>query len=265
MFGMLRSIFQYRQFISSSIRNDLIHRFAASKLGGLWSILNPLSQVLIYALILSNVLHSKLPGLVDNRYAYAMYLMAGLLGWNLFNEIITRCLTMFVSQGNLLKKVNFPRIVMPTILGGSCIVNNLLLFVVMAVIFFILGHHFTIQILWLIPLTLSVVVLAMGMGLILGILNVFIRDIGEVIPIIMQIWFWFTPIAYPVSIIPVRYRHLFKFNPMYSIINAYHQCLVYNNPISVKPLFLLGPIAFFILMFSLFLFRRAGPEMVDVL
>lgn len=264
MYSMLRSLIQYRQFIYSSIRNELIHRFAASKLGGLWSILNPLAQVLIYALILSNVLHAKLSG-IDSKYAYAIYLMAGLLAWNLFNELITRCLTLFVEQGNLLKKVNFPRIVLPTIVAGSCIINNILLFLVMLVIFVILGHHFNLMILWLIPMTLSVVLLGMGMGLILGIMNVFIRDIGQVIQIVLQIWFWLTPIVYPLTIIPPRYSRIMELNPMYTIINSYHQVIIYNRLPQINALAVITLLGAVIVIASLFLSRRAGPEMVDVL
>lgn len=264
MRGMLHSLVQYRQFIYSSIRNDLIHRFAASKLGGLWSILNPLSQVLIYALILSNVLHAKL-GSVDSKYAYAIYLMAGLLGWNLFNEILSQCLSLFVAQGNLLKKVNFPRIVLPTIVAGSCIVSNILLFLVMVVIFMILGHHFSLQILWLIPLTLIVVLFAMGAGLILGVMNVFVRDIGQVVPILLQVWFWLTPIVYPVTIIPSQYRYLLELNPMYAVIQGYQQVIMYNHTPDTSLLSIIAAIALALSLMSVFLFRRASPEMVDVL
>ena len=82
---MFRDLIQYRRFIFQSIYNELFSQFVRSKLGGLWVIINPLSQVLIYALILSNILAAKLPG-IDNKYAYAIYLMAGLLSWNLFRS-----------------------------------------------------------------------------------------------------------------------------------------------------------------------------------
>ena len=131
---MFRSLWQYRHFVLSSIYNDLFAQFARSKLGGLWVIINPLSQVLIYALILSNILSSKLPG-IDNKYAYAIYLMAGLLAWNLFSEIIGRCLNLFIAQANIMKKMSFPRITLPTIVVGSCMLNNLLLFISMLGIF----------------------------------------------------------------------------------------------------------------------------------
>ena len=264
MFGMFRSLWQYRYFVFSSIRNELVSRFARSKLGGLWMIISPLSQVLIYALILSNVLAAKLPG-IDNKYAYAVYLMAGLLAWNLFSEIISRCLTLFIEQGNLMKKMSFPRITLPTIVVGSCSLNNILLFISMAGIFAILGQQFSTIMLWLIPLTLIVIILAVGIGLILGVMNVFLRDVGQVFPIVLQIWFWFTPIVYPENIIPESYRHLLIYNPMYSIINAYHQVLVFNKIPDIDSLITVTAIAATSALFGLFLFRRASAEMVDVL
>lgn len=112
MSSMLRSLWQYRHFVLSSIRNEPKSRFARSKLGGMWVIINPLSQVLIYALILSNVLAAKIPG-IENKYSYAIYLMAGLLTWSLFSEIINRYFNLFIEQGNLMKKMSFPRITLP--------------------------------------------------------------------------------------------------------------------------------------------------------
>ena len=264
MFGMFRSLWQYRHFVIGSIRNELISRFARSKLGGLWMIINPLAQVAIYALILSNVLAAKLPG-IDNKYAYAIYLMAGLLAWTLFNEIISRCLNLFIEQGNLMKKMSFPRITLPTIVVGSSLLNNILLFIAMLGIFALLGHQFSTAMLWLIPLTLTVVMLALGIGLILGVMNVFLRDIGQVIPIILQIWFWFTPIVYPENIIPESYRHLLNLNPMYPLTSAYHQVLVYNVAPPLDGMATIGAIALVLMLLSLFLFRRASAEMVDVL
>lgn len=264
MLGMLRSLWQYRYFVFSSIRNELISRFARSKLGGLWMIISPLSQVLIYALILSNILAAKLPG-IDNKYAYAIYLMAGLLAWTLFNEIISRCLNLFIEQGNLMKKMSFPRITLPTIVMGSCLLNNILLFISMLGIFALLGHQFSVVMLWLIPLTLTVVVLALGIGLILGIMNVFLRDIGQAVPIILQMLFWFTPIVYPISIIPEAYRHWLNLNPMYPLTNAYQQILVYGNSPQWEGVFVIAIVGLILAGASLFIFRRASAEMVDVL
>lgn len=265
MFGMFRNLWQYRYFVLSSIRNELKSRFARSKLGGLWMVINPLAMVAIYALILSNVLAAKLPG-IENKYAYSIYLMAGLLAWTLFSETISRCLNLFIEQGNLMQKMSFPRITLPVIVLGSNLLNNVLLFIAMLGIFVLLGHQFSLAMLWLIPLTLTLVMLALGIGLILGVMNVFLRDIGQVVPIILQVWFWFTPIVYPISIIPESYRHLLSYNPMYPITNAYQQVLVYNTPpVLDGGLAVIAAIAAGLLLLSLFLFRRASAEMVDAL
>ncbi len=261
---MLRDLYLYRGFIVQSVRNDLISRFSRSKLGGLWAILNPLSQVLIYALILSNVLAAKLPG-VDSQYAYAIYLMAGLLGWTLFNEIVGRCLNIFIEHGNLIKKMSFPRVTLPAIAVGSCLINNLFLFISMLGIFALLGHQFNMAMLWLIPLTLVVIVFSLGIGLILGVMNVFLRDIGQVTPIILQMLFWFTPIVYPITIIPEAYRHWLNLNPMYPIIDAYQQILVYGNSPQWGGVLIILAAGIILSIVGLFMFRRSSAEMVDAL
>lgn len=264
MGGMLKSVWQYRGFVLSSIRNDMVSRFAQSKLGGLWVILNPLSQVLIYALILSNILAAKLPG-IDNKYAYAIYLMSGLLAWTLFSELVSRCLTLFIDNGNLMKKMNFPRITLPSIVIGSCVLNNALLFMAMLVIFALLGHEFNAAMLWLIPLTFCVVTLGFGVGLLLGVFNVFMRDIGQVVPIVLQVMFWFTPIVYPLDIIPSQYRDLMSFNPLYPIIDGYHQVLVYGLSPQFESIAIVLAVSLFLVALGLFIFKRAGAEMMDVL
>ncbi|EKT4485187.1 ABC transporter permease [Pseudomonas putida] len=264
MFGMLRGVWDYRGFILTSIKNEFISRFARSKLGGLWMIIHPLAQVAIYALILSNVLGARLPG-IDNKYAYALYLIAGILAWNLFAEIVGRCLTVFIDQGNLMKKMRFPRIALPVIVVGSCLLNNLLLFVAVMIIFAVLGHSPNVQMFWLLPLTLVVVALAVGLGLVLGVMNVFLRDIGQVVPIILQVWFWFTPIVYSVSIVPDYLKGTLDINPMYAIVTAYHNVMVYKLAPDITELGITVGIALGLMVLGLFLFRRASSEMVDSL
>lgn len=264
MLELFRSLWGYRGFVFSSIRNEFSARFSRSRLGGLWMIINPLAQVAIYALVLSNVLAAKLPG-IENKYAYALYLMAGILAWSLFAEIIGRCLTLFIDQGNLMKKMRFPRITLPVIVVGSCLLNYLLLFVALLVVFALLGQWPQWQMLWLIPLTVVVTALAVGLGLIIGVLNVFIRDVGQVIPILLQIWFWFTPVVYPLNIIPDEYKGYMAMNPMFPIVSAYHDVLVYARAPDLQSLVLTAAIAVVLLGLGLFMFRRAAPEMVDVL
>ncbi|APO88543.1 ABC transporter permease [Marivivens sp. JLT3646] len=261
---MLKNLWQYRGFIFNSVRNELVNRFVSSKLGGFWLIINPLAQVAIYALILSNVLATKLPG-IDNKYAYAIYLMAGLLSWTLFSEIVGKCLNLFIENGNLMKKMSFPRITLPVIVLGSNILNNLLLFICMVAIFLVLGHAFKLVLFCLVPLTMLLAAFSLGIGLVLGVLNVFIRDVAQVVPISLQMLFWFTPIVYPESIIPEAFRHLLSANPLYHFVHAYHDVIVYGQLPPAGGLAVLGILSILLLTLALLLFRRSSEDMVDVL
>ena len=262
--SMLRAAWLYRFFIVTSIKTELRTRFVRSRLGGFWMILNPLAQVFLFAFVLSAVMSAKLPG-INNRYAYAIYLMAGTLGWSLFVEIVNKCVMVFVDNANILKKLVFPKIALPLIVTGSALINNILLFLAILVIFGALGHSPGVAIVWLPLLMILTIAGAVGVGLILGVLNVFIRDIGHMVPVLLQFLFWFTPIAYMVNIIPQQYRGWLMFNPLIPIITAYQDVLLYNRSPNWVELSEVAVVAIILLAFSLFLFRKASPEMVDQL
>jgi lipopolysaccharide transport system permease protein len=261
---MLKTLWAYRFFILSSINTEFRSRFARSKLGGAWMVLHPLAQVAIYALVLSAVLSAKLPG-IDNRYAYAIYLMAGTLGWSLFTEVLSRSVNVFIENGNLLKKVMFPKLALPLILTGSSLVTNILLFIAILVVFGLLGHVPGLTLLWIPFLTIITLLLAMGLGLSLGILNVFIRDIGQVVPIVLQFWFWLTPVVYSTQIVPEKYWDLMMLNPMAGIVMGYHNVLVYNKMPDLNLLVYPLLIAITGLGLALIMYKGANEEMADVL
>lgn len=264
MNDMIRSVWAYRYFILSSIKNELRVRFIRSKLGALWMIIHPLMQVLIFATILSEVLSAKLPG-IDNKYAYALYLMAGTLCWSMFAETVGKCVSLFVDSGNLMKKMAFPRICLPLIAGGTMLVNNLLLLVAIFAVFAVLGHYPEVQALWLPVLMLLTLFFAMSIGLLLGVLNVFMRDIGQVVPVVLQALFWLTPIVYNISILPENVQSIFKLNPLYPLVTSYQNVLLYNRPPVWGELVWLVVAALVLALASLVMFRRASPEMVDAL
>jgi lipopolysaccharide transport system permease protein len=264
MFGMLLRAWRYRHFIFSSIKNEFLSRFARSRLGGLWMVIHPLAQVVIYAFILSSLFSSRLPG-IDSRYAYALYLTAGMMAWSLFSELISRSLTVFVDNGNLLKKMMFPRICLPLIVSGSALANSLLLFVAILAVFALLGQPLSWHILWLPVLIVLNVMLGAVLGLVLGVFNVFIRDVGQVVPIVLQFWFWLTPIVYIPTVLPERYKHWLFLNPMIPLVNAYQNILVYGTQPKWQPLTGTAIFSIVSLLCALFLFRKAAPEMVDTL
>lgn len=262
--NMLQSIWSYRYFIFTSIKNELKGRFVRSKLGGIWMIIHPLMQVLIYAVILSEVLSAKLQG-VTSKYGYALYLLAGMLFWTLFSETVGKCLTLFVDNGNLMRKIAFPRICLPIIAAGTALVNNLLLAVAIFGVFAVLGHFPGVQVLWLPALMLLTLLLAMSVGIFLGVLNVFMRDIGQVVPVVLNALFWLTPIVYSLNALPERFQRVFGLNPLYSLVTSYQSVLVFGNPPLWGDLARLLVGALVISALAMLAFRRSSAEMVDAL
>lgn len=261
---MLLAIWHYRHFILSSIRNDLRTRFARSKLGATWMILQPLAQGAIYAVVLGQVLGSRLPH-ATSKYSYVIYLLAGLVGWTLFAEVITRCLTIFVDNASLLKKMVFPRICLPLIVSGSCLLNNLFLLAATVVIFLLVGNFPGWMWLWLPVLTAITLLFGLALGLILGVLNVFVRDVAQVMGVVLQLWFWLTPIVYALNIAPLHFGSWMRFNPMYAICSAYQQIFLWGNAPHFETLGIIVAVSLLLLAVGMVLFRRASPDMVDVL
>jgi lipopolysaccharide transport system permease protein len=261
---LARAAWRYRYFIVSSVRNELKSRFVRSRLGGLWMIIHPLAQVLIFALILSEVLSAKLPG-VNNKHAYALYLMAGTVAWSLFSDGLSRCLTLFIDNGNLMKKMAFPRICLPLIAAGAAVVNNLLLILAVFAVFAALGHWPGAHAGWLPVLLVITLVLSIGIGLVLGVVNVFVRDVGQVVPVVLQILFWLTPIVYTIDIIPASLRRWLEFNPMYPLVSSYQAVLVFDRAPDWRGLAVTAVTGVVMLGLALLIFRRASAEMVDAL
>lgn len=264
MKDMLLAVWRYRHFILSAIWNDLRTRFNRSRLGAIWLILQPLAQSAIYALILSRVLAARLPG-INSQYAYVIYLLAGMLAWSLFAEVVMRCLTIFVDNANLMKKIVFPRMCLPLVVSGSALVNNLFLLAATLGIYLLIGNEPTVTWLWLPVLIGLTLAFALGLGLVLGVLNVFIRDVAQVMVVVLQLWFWLTPVVYMASVLPGPAHALMHLNPMYQMVTAFQQTLLWGHPPSIKGLIGVAILSVLLLGMALLLFRRSSPDMVDVL
>ena len=261
---IILSVWAYRYFIVSSIKTEFKTRVARSKFGAFWVILHPLALVLIYALILSQIMSAKLPG-VQSSYAYPIYILSGIVGWTLFSEILGRSLTVFIDNGNLLKKMAFPKLALPLITIGTSIINFLLLFIMMFIVFGFLGHLPLHALHWLPLLIILTIGLATGLGLFFGIINVFIRDVGQVMNIVLQFWFWLTPVVYMASIVPEKYHWLLMLNPMTSITMGYQDILLYNKTPDFSILIYPTFVTIFFLGLAMLLFTKASEEMADVL
>jgi lipopolysaccharide transport system permease protein len=262
--NLLRALWSYRYFLVTSIMADFRNRVLRSRLGFLWIILAPLSQVLIYAFVLSNLMSQRLPG-IDSSFSYAIYLMSGFQAWLLFSEIITRSITVFIDNGNVLKKISFPRTILPIVVISTSLITNLIFLALVIITFTLVGFPLGWNLLWLPVMMIINTAFAAGIGLVAGILNVFIRDIGQLTPILMQFLFWFTPIVYTINILPEAFQKIVMLNPMFWIIDGYHRVMVFNEAPLNGPLMVIFGLSLVILGLAFWLFRKASPEMVDAL
>jgi lipopolysaccharide transport system permease protein len=261
---MLSSLWRYRHFILSAIRGDIKGRFARSRLGALWFILHPLAQALIFAIVLSEVLGARLPG-VDDRSGYAIYLLSGIAAWGLFSEIVNRSMSIFLEQASAMKKIAFPRMCLPVIVWGSALINHALLLAAILVVFAFMGHMPGTA--WLaVPIGVVLVsLLAFGLGVLCGILNVFARDVGQVMTVVLQMWFWLTPIVYHADIVPERFAWLTHLNPMTPLVGIYQDALLLNRWPAPDALIVPALVGLTAFVLSFVTFRRASPELVDAL
>ena len=261
---ILLSLWKYRAFILGSIKREFQSKYQNSMLGIAWTIINPLSMVVVYTVVFSQVMQAKLPN-IDNSFAYSIYLCAGILTWGLFTEIVGRTQTVFIDNANLLKKLNFPRLCLPIIVVGNALLNFSIVFSLFTIFLAISGNFPGWVYLSLFPVLFINILFAVGLGVILGILNVFFRDIGQLFNIVLQFWFWLTPIVYPISVLPIKLLPLIHLNPMVNIISAYQQILVNKQFPQWQDLYLIFVLAVLLCAIGLSLFRKHSGDMVDEL
>ena len=261
---VIELIWEYRGFILGNIKREFQSKYRNSLLGVTWSVLNPLSMIVVYTVIFSQVMRAKLPG-VDSQYAYSIYICAGILTWGLFSDLVLRSQNMFLDNANLIKKINFPKLCLPVTVIGSALVNFFIIFSLFTIFLIVTNDFPGFAYLALIPVLIVMIILAMGIGIITGVLNVFFRDVGQFFGIVLQFWFWLTPIIYPATILPASIHPLMKINPMASVIEACQKILVsgvFPNWLGLIYPLSLGIVLCFI---GLHLFRKHIGEMVDEL
>lgn len=264
MFSNLNALYRYRGFILGSVKREFQSRYRRSMLGAVWLVLQPLAMILIYTLVFSQVMRAKLPG-VENTYAYSIYLCAGSLTWGLFAEIIGRAQGVFIENANMLKKLNFPRICLPAIISLTALLNFAIIFSLF-IIFLVFTKSFPgISFLAIIPLIILQTALALGLGITLGVLNVFFRDVGQFMGIFLQFWFWFTPIVYPLAIIPSWAHDYMLMNPMADLVIAYQTIFVQQHWPDWESLWPVVVISTIAMALGLYLFRKHSADMVDEL
>lgn len=262
---MLKALWRYRGFVASSVLREFNGKYRESLLGGFWSVANPLTMIVIYTVIFSQLLKPTLAGHTDNPFAFSIYLCAGVITWSLFAEMLGRMTNVFLESGNLIKKSNFPRITLPVIVALSALVNFAIILSVFLLFLLVIGHWPGLALLAVVPLLALQILFTLGLGVFLATLNVFFRDVGQLVGVVLQFWFWLTPIVYTMAALPERIQDLMRFNPIQPLIAAY-QTVFLSRQLpdfsSLIPLLLIT--LFFLVLGARFFLARVG-ELVDEL
>jgi len=264
LLARLRNIASYRGFILGSVQREFQSKYRNSILGAAWTVLNPLAMIVVYTVIFSQVMHNRLQG-NSSAFGYSIYLCAGVLTWNLFAEISSKAQTVFIDNAGLIKKLSFPRICLPVIVVCNALLNFSIIFGLFTLFLIISGNFPGWTYACVLPVLLLQVALSIGLGMILGVLNVFFRDVGQFFNIALQFWFWFTPVVYPVAALPPGVRAWLAWNPMAPIIMAYQDILVKQSVPDWSGLLPAAVAAALLCLTGMQLYRKRAAEMVDEL
>ena len=261
---VVSSLWRFRGFILSSVKREIQAKYRNSLFGFAWMVIQPLAMIMVYTVIFSQLMRSRLPG-VDGTFAYSIYLCAGILTWGLFSEIMHRMVAVFVDNANLIKKLNFPRLCLPLIVMLSAGANFSIILGLFFVFLLVSGNFPGWAVLALPPLLLVQVLLSAGLGGLLGVFNVFFRDVGQMFGVLVQFWFWFTPIVYPISVLPDWAATLMQLNPLLPLMEAYQGILVAGRWPDWGRVTPIAAIAVLLCAYSVLLFKRHAGDMVDEL
>ena len=217
--SLSRETWQFRDFIIASVRREFVSRYQGTQFGVFWSIAQPLALIVIYTLVFSEIMRPSLPG-HGSRFAYSIYLTAGLITWTLFSDLLMRSVGVFVQNGGLMKKVNIHPIAFPVIATASASIHFVIIGALFVAFLLIVGRFPGLPVLAIIPVLAVLILFALGLGVLLGTINVFYRDVEQSTGIIMQFWFWLTPIVYPAEAVPVAVKAILSWNPLWPIVRA---------------------------------------------
>jgi ABC-type polysaccharide/polyol phosphate export permease len=230
----LRELWQYRELIRNLVVRDLKVRYKNSILGVAWSLLSPLLMMIVYTVFFTVLLPN------DNIPYYPVFLLCGTLPWDFFNDSVMQATDSIVGNAHLLKKVYFPREVLPI----STVLSNLVNFLIALPLFFLLALIYGTPLSWwalLMPITLLIqLAFILGLTFLLSTLNVFYRDTRHLLGVAVRAWFFLTPVVYSINIVPQERQilgitfnprlWLYRLNPMASVIASYRNLLYHGEP-----------------------------------
>ena len=260
----LGALWAYRELLYFLVWRDIKVRYKQTALGVAWIILQPLVTMVIFSLLFGGLLNVPSDGVPYPVFAYA-----ALLPWNYFAGSLTRASQSLVGSANLITKVYFPRLLIPLSGVTAGLVDFGVAFVVLLGLMAYYRIAPTAGILLLPPLLLLALITALGFGLWLGALNVRYRDVNYLVPFLVQIWMYATPVIYPTTLIPERFRWLLALNPMTGVVQGFRQALLgphLENAAAWDPLlfWLSAAIALLVLVSGAFFFRATEKNFADI-
>jgi lipopolysaccharide transport system permease protein len=255
----LRALWDYRELLYFLFWRDLKVRYKQTALGASWAIIQPVASTAIFTLFLG-----KLARIASDGIPYSLFALSGLLPWQLFSSALTASSTSLVNNTHLITKVYFPRLIIPlsSVLVG--VVDFIIAGLVMAVL--MAYHHVapTIGIVVLPLLAMFAVVAALAVGLVLSALNVQYRDVRHTVPFLIQIWMFGSPIVYPSSLVPEKWRPLYGLNPMAGVVDGFRWALFGSKAGSLQTIAVSVGSVLVMLLVGVTYFRRVERNFADL-
>jgi lipopolysaccharide transport system permease protein len=256
----LADVWQYRELLYFLTWRDVKVRYKQTLLGAAWAILQPLLTMLIFTL-----LFGRLAGIPSGGIPYPIFAFGGLLIWTFFSNSITNSGNSLVGSSNLITKIYFPRMIIPAAAVGAGLVDFILAFVIQLGLMIYYRVHPTWALTMIPLLVLVAALLALGVGMWLSALNVKYRDIRYAIPFLVQLWMFASPIIYPLSMLPPKWRWVLMLNPLTGIIENFRIALFAHRAFEWTALIISVLITLVVLVYSAFAFRRMEKTFADVI
>ncbi len=259
MIQKLHELYQYREMIASLVRKDLKGRYKGSVLGFLWTFINPLLQLLVYTMVFSVILKSGIPN-------YYLHLFVALVPWIFFASSLTTGAKLVLDQKNMIKKIYFPREVLPVAYTISSFCNMLFSFIIVFAVIAVMGLGISLTALpWLIPVMLIQFLLVLGVNLITSSVTVYIRDLEHIMGVLSMAWMYLSPVVYGIDFVPDSWRSWYLFNPMAPLILAYRDILYYKRAPQLPHLGLALAVSLAVLALGALIFSRLQRRFAEEL
>jgi lipopolysaccharide transport system permease protein len=252
------------ELILSLARRELMARYKGSALGILWALLTPVVMIVIFTFIFAGVFQARFGSSVS-PWDYAIYLFCGLLPWNMFQETLIISASTVITHSNLVKRVVFPLETLPLAQALAALSNQLFGTLALLVAIIIIRHELHPTLLWLPVLLIPQLIFTLGAAWLIASLGVFLRDIAQGISLLLMAWMYLTPILYPESIIPERYRFYVNLNPFAPLIRSYRRILIDGQAPDWAGLGYFAAFAVVIFLFGYWWFAKSRKNFADVI